>query len=444
VSKGPEQLKFEQAVGEKGHARSDASDLSTAQFKWQAIAEVLEASADDLETRAYSASAISEQTGQAMQDAFLRTAATMRKRSAKLKDGAQALGEAAATLQSAQSAKSQLRELADPGPWTGGTPVTDAELTAKSEHDTAVSTYEADKKHNETIAAQHNQAMDQQNEKSTAVMKQVYGYQDPETAPGAYGSGSAEQPGSISGSGTTAARGDATHGTTTTSGGVTTGLHHGGGGDATVHHGGEPTGLPTGNPTGTPQGGAGAPGSDAGTIGGGGWTPGTPAQTSPGSVGSSFGGVGATIGAGIAGGAGGMLGGVRGGSALPANGAGATSGRPIGSTARSGSAGTLGRSAAARGAALSAEVEAAMRRNGAAGRTAGAAGRGSTGAPGAGRSGSRGTAGRGVGSGRSERGAGTGGQGRGRGKKDATATLEHMIIEEDWLDDEGHAPAVID
>jgi hypothetical protein len=49
-----------------------------------------------------------------------------------------------------------------------------------------------------------------------------------------------------------------------------------------------------------------------------------------------------------------------------------------------------------------------------------------------------------VGSGRSERGAGTGGQGRGRGKRDATATLEHMIIEEDWLDDEGHAPAVID
>jgi hypothetical protein len=83
---------------------------------------------------------------------------------------------------------------------------------------------------------------------------------------------------------------------------------------------------------------------------------------------------------------------------------------------------------------LSAEDEAALQRNGA-GRTGGAAGAGRTGGRAAGgRSGTSGRGGRG----------GAGGQGgRGR-KKSATAEVDHLIIEEDWLDDEGRSPAVID
>lgn len=429
MSKGPEQLKFEQAVGEKGSARSQSVDLLVAKQRWHTMAQVLHESAEDLEVRASSAPAVSDQTGSAMQNAFLKTAAAMRERAAKLNDGAQALGDAATTLHSAEQAKSQLRELHDPGTWTGGTPVTDQELKAKSDHDTAVSTYHADKQHNEEVAAQHNQAMDAQNEQSTAIMKKVYGYQDPTPAPGTYGGASARPPGTP-GSTSSAAPG----GGTTTSGGAPTGGNPGGG-TAGGTYGGGPH---TGNPIGTPQGDLGAPAVDAGAIGGSGFTPSTPTQATPGSVGTSFGGVGATLGAGIAGGAGGMLGGVRGGAALPSSSSTTAAGaRSIGASSRTGGASTLGRTAATRAGALSAEEEAALQRNGAAGRTGGAAG--------AGRSGGRGSAGGSGIRGRSGRGGAAGGQGSSRGRRrGATQELDHLIIEEDWLDDEGQAPAVLD
>ena len=92
MSKGPEQLKFEQAVGEKGSARSQSMDLLVAKQRWHQMAQVLHDSADDLELRAYSAPAVSDQTGAAMQDAFLKTAAAMRERAAKLDDGARVHG----------------------------------------------------------------------------------------------------------------------------------------------------------------------------------------------------------------------------------------------------------------------------------------------------------------------------------------------------------------
>jgi hypothetical protein len=250
----------------------------------------------------------------------------MRERAAKLDDGSRALGDAATTLHEAEQAKGQLRELHDPGTWTGGTPVTEQELQAKSDHDTALSTYRADKQHNETIAAQHNRAMDAQNEQSTAVMKKVYGYQDPTPDPGSYGSGSASTPGTpgSTSSGTAPGGGSTTHGGTLTSP-HPTGTHAGTGGpDLGGHH--------TGNPTGTPQGDVGAPAVDSGAVGGSGFTPSVAAQGTPGSVGSSFGGVGATLGAGIAGGAGGLFSGVRGGATLPTSST--TGARSIGASSR--------------------------------------------------------------------------------------------------------------
>ena len=426
MSKGSEQLKFERAVGDKASARSQSGDLLLAKQRWHNIAQVLLESADDLELRAASAPAISDQTGAAMQNAFLQTAASMRERAAKLDDGARALGDAATTLHEAEQAKSQMRELNDPGAWTGGTPVTDQELQAKSDHDTALSTYNADKAHNETIAAQHNQAMDAQNEQSTAVMKKIYGYQDPPPDPGTYGSGSAKAPGTPGSTSGTAPRGGTTTHAGTTNSGNPTGTHSGTG---VTYVGGHHTG----NPAGTPQGDIGAPAVDAGAVGGSGFTLGTPTQATPGSVGSSFGGVGATLGAGIVGGAGGLFGGVRGGATVPTSSA--AGARSIGASSRSGGASTLGRTAAARAGALSAEEEAALQRNGAAGRTGSAAG--------AGRTGGRGATGRSTTSGRGGRG-GAGGQGSRRGKKSGNAQLDHMIIEEDWLHDEGHSPAVID
>jgi len=431
MSKGPEQLKFEQAVGGKGAAASHSPDLLRAKQQWENVAKVLSESADGLEGRASSAPSISDQTGGAMQRAFLETATSMRERAAKLNDGARALADAATTLHSAEQAKGQMRELHDPGTWTGGTPVTAQEITAKSQHDTAVSTYQADKKHNETIAAQHNQAMDAQNERSTTVMKKIYGYQDPAPAPGTYGSGNARTPAAPGGTSSPSSEGTTAHGGTSTGSYPGGGTHHSTGG--TPSGGSHHTGNPTGNPTGTPQGDVGAAAVGAGAIAGSGFTPGTSTQTTAGSVGTSFGGVGATLGAGIAGGAGGMFGGVRGGGALPASSStGAAGARSIGASSRSGGASTLGRSAATRAGAMSAEEEAALR-NGAAGRTGGAAGAGPSGA--SGRSGT---------SGRTGRGAGAGGQsGRGR-KKSGHAVLDHMVIEEDWLDDEGQAPAVLD
>ena len=75
---------IEQAVGEKGSTKSQSSDLLMAKQKWHAIAKVLDDSAADLELRASSAPAVSDQTGAAMQNAFLRTAASMRDRTVPL------------------------------------------------------------------------------------------------------------------------------------------------------------------------------------------------------------------------------------------------------------------------------------------------------------------------------------------------------------------------
>lgn len=441
MSKGPEQLKFEQAVGEKGASRSQSGDLLLAKQRWHSVAKVLRDSADQLELRAASAPSVSDQTGTAMQAAFLRTAASMRERAAKLDAGAEALGDAATTLHAAEQAKSQLRDLHDPGAWTGGTTVTEQEVKAKSDYDTARSTYIADRQHNEIIAAQHNRAMDSQNEKSTAVMKQVYGYQDPAPAPERYGSGHSQTPGTPgSASSSAPSGGSTTHGTTSPGSPVGGSQGTGQPGTSTQHGPGTTTGTttgPTGSPTGTPQGTVAAPAANAGILGAGSFSPTAPASAPAGSVGTSFGGVGATLGAGIVGGAGGMIGGVRGGAALPTSGpAGTSAARALGTSSRSGSAGTLGRAATARGAALSAEEEAAAGRSGTAARGPGSVGTGANG--------SRGAAGRSGAASRNGRGVGAGGQStRGR-KKGRGAEVDHLIIEEDWLDDEGRAPAVLD
>lgn len=137
----------------------------------------------------------------------------------------------------------------------------------------------------------------------------------------------------------------------------------------------------------------------------------------------SFGGMAGALGGGLAGGAIGM-GAIRAGAlggATPASGA-----KPIGSTARSGASGALGRGSAAGG---TPTRGAAAARGGGAG-----AGRGSAG---------RGAGGRGARAAGAGAGAGAGGRGR-KGKDEQSSQADHLHDDQDWIDDEDGAPGVID
>lgn len=431
MSKGPEQVRFERAL-----EGSSADDVMAAALQWRTNAHMLGQVAQRLRAKASDAHGISRQTGPAMANAFTRSAEAMDEKSTKMAEGADALQAASTKLKAAEDARAEMRPLSDPGTYTGPSqPKTKEEVAAKGQYDTALATYQQDKDHNERIARQHNTAMDSQNETSTAVMKSIHGEPDPEPQPTAA-------------TGTTGARslsGASGHGTTY----MTSGGSHTGSGSTTTwqpqHTGGshDPTGGSThGGTHGTGTTGTGTSGPGTGTPSGSTVAnPGTPTLTSPltaaggpgPSAGASVGGVGAALGAGALGGVGTALGGIKGGS-IPVEGPVAGSGgRPIGSTTRAASSGTLGRGSLARAGALTEAEEGAAARSGAS--RAGAAG--STSRTGAGAGSRNGAAGRGG------RGGGSAGGGSRRNKRNGSSDHDHLMIDEDWIDDEGEAPSVL-
>lgn len=139
--------------------------------------------------------------------------------------------------------------------------------------------------------------------------------------------------------------------------------------------------------------------------------------------------------AGAAGGASGMMGGVRAGSASAS--AGRAPARPIGATARSGSAGALSRPAASSGSpsARSQTAGSPASRGAASGSATGRGAAGSAGARGAGSVGGRGAA-----SG-STAGSRSGGR---KGDRDEAQKRDSLAYDQDWLGDDDVAPGVLD
>lgn len=429
MSKGPEQLRLEQAVGE-GISRS--SDIRRAAEEWLKAAEDLDRASRDLGLRSYTATALSPHTGKAMGDAFVRSADGMAEKARLLISGADALNRSAARIGQAEAARQQMRPLNDPGAApTIDDPKSRQGIAQQAAYDTALGNYQRDRKHNEDLARPHNTQMDQTNREATQVMKNIHGIPDPVPQP-------AGRSGSAGGAGGAGATGGSRSGAPGVGGGTASGGGGGapGGGD-TGGGGGTGGGGTGGGATGTPQGGTTGttPTTTPGT------TTSTPALTpaaSAGSAGSNLGGAAAAAGGGLLGGAGGVLGGVRSGGAvaMPTNGSSATGGRAIGTTTRVASASTLGR-----GAGTSTGTSAATSstsRAGTTGRAAAAgstAGRGSSARGGATRAGTRaGVAG--------QAGA-VAGPGRRKSDRDGAITQDHLLYDQDWVDDEGAAPQVI-
>ena len=205
MSKGPEQIRLESAVG---HGVSRGVDASGAAEEWRSAAADLRSASLQLRTRSVTAASVSKQTGERMSDAFVRSADALDERATLLQEGADALSESARRVAAAEEARGQLRPLQDPGTYTGPSdPKTKEEVKAHSDWQTASTTYERDKKFNEDLARPHNTSMDEQNRRATAVMKRIHGEPDPDL--------SANEPSGGSGG---------AGGTTTTGSGAT---HHG-------------------------------------------------------------------------------------------------------------------------------------------------------------------------------------------------------------------------
>lgn len=418
MTKGPEQTRYEAAVDSAapGDPRRAAGD-------WEAAAANLRFVAQALRSKTGTATTIAPHTGPKIGDAFERSAQGMEDKAVELDRGAKALRQAAQTLQTAKDDRAKLKPLDDPGTYTGPSqPKTPEEVKARSDYDTAAGTYEKNRRFNETLARGHNQGMDDQNQQSTAVMKSIHGEPDPVPQPtGPSGGG----PGTVGGGGGSGggSLSRASGGRATSTGGLQS---EGGGGGGSGGSGGSGTTSTTPGSTGSPQG----PSLGSESVP----TPGTAtaAPAAAGGLGSTAGGVAGAVGGGLLGGAGGVMGGARGGS-VPAS-AGSSSARAIGSTSRAGAARTLGASGSTSRAATAGRGPA----------TPGSASRAVTRAGAGGQAGGRGTSGQGkAGARRAGRAGAGGGRGGKKSDRDDAVTTDHLLDDQDWIDDEDAAPPVI-
>lgn len=445
MSKGPEQLRYEQTLDSAG-----VGDLLRAAREWEVAATNLRAAARDLRREAPAAQGVAEQSGPRMSSSFEASAGFMDEKAQAVWRGSRALGDAAGSLQRALDDRGKLKPLDAPGDYAGPTdPKTPEEVRAKAAHDTAVDTYERNKRFNEELARGHNEQMDAQNRDSTRVMKSIHGEPDPVPEPaGPSGGGGA----AARGSAPVSTGGTAPVGTARPTGtGSPTSVAGGAGSDQSSPSGGPDQGPPSGGTgtVGTPQGGTGAGSGAPSTLG-------APTATPGPASGATLGGVAAAAGGGLVGGAGGVLGGVRGGAVPMSTGAAGSNARAIGTSARTGGAGTLGR--APTGAAASsttARPAAGASGTGRAASARSAAGAGSRGATaaGAGTAGGRGAtgatragsaAGR-SGTGASRAGVGAAAAGRsGSGREEPRRRADHLRGEQDWVGEEDVAPGVLD
>jgi hypothetical protein len=392
---------------------AEPGEVAAGADEWERCAYLLRSVSRSIMTAAARDEQIGGETGPAMGVAFTKTAESITERAQELIKGEGALRKAATAIRQAKKGKETLDQehpaVDHPGSYQRPVgPLEPKDLEEQAAHQVAITKY------NETYAAREKASdywakhMDETFDASAAVMKSIHGEPDP-VGPGDGGTGGTRR------------------GVTTTP--TTTGTPQGPGTDHTETN--DPRDPDTTDDSSghhddsrdddgprdhdNPEDDADTPEiyTDHGTDGGGLGT-------------GTLGGLAVGVGGGAL-----ALGGLRGGLALPSA-LSSTGARPIGSTGRYGASGPLGR-----GGALAPGSQAGR----------GAAGRGGTGARtgGIGTRGGRGGAG-GKGTGRGGRAGGIG-TGRGRGKKDDEEKQSPRDLfddGEDWIDDEGAAPDVLD
>ena len=399
---------------------AEPGEVAAGADEWERCAYLLRGVARSIMTAAARDEQIGGETGPAMGVAFTKTAESITERAQELLKGEGALRKAATAIRQAKKGKEKL-DLEHPAIDHPGTyqrpvgPLEPKELEEQAAHQAAITKY------NDTYAAREKTTeywarhMDDTFDASAAVMKSIHGEPDPvppkdDGGPGGDRRGIPTTPGTPQGPRDDPddprddiPRDDDDPGDDDPRDDIPRDDDHG------DDDSGDDRGDDGEDSDDTPE-----IYTDHGTDGGG---------LSTGTLG------------GLAVGAGGgalALRGLRGGPVLPSA-LSSTGARPIGSTGRYGASGALGRGAIAPGSPVA--------RGGA------ASGRGGAGAGGIGTRGGRGAAG-GKGTGRGAR-AGTGGigTGRGRGKKDEEEKQSPRDLfddGDDWIDDEGAAPDVID
>ncbi len=416
--------------------------IQAAYQEWRAGSELLLAVSTTLHGAAPRIQDQFGRTGPAAARAFGTVAGKVAERSSQMSAAGDALVAALDVIAEAERLRDRfdaapLTEPSRPTPSPG--PSTPEDVAARKQYDSRKAGYDAAHADREAQAAATADRMDLVFADSTQTMKRIHGDPDPvpqhqqADGPGGTGRTGSSSTGTGSSSGyRPPSGGHQTHATATAT--------------STATHADEPPTSTTSTPHGPSSGASPLP---PGTAQGGNEPfPTGVGPTPPGPVGGvptggtaptgltvpTAGGLAGALGGGALGGLTGISGAVRGSSVVPTGSAaggrvtGTTGGRAIGSTARTGAAttGTLGRSTAA--------GSGGTARGAATGTQRGSGTRGGT----PGRTGSRGAAGgRGT--------AGTAGAQGGRSRKDPRKKGTDFFAEEqDWVEDEGAAPGVID
>lgn len=443
MAMGPEEARLRTWL-----AGADKARIARARDEWSTGADTLRAVATALERAAPRIHTQFKETGPAAARAFATVADKVRERSQQMLDASTALDAAHAAVDRSEKLRDHFdaHPLAEPGPAPKPSPGPSRpeDVDALRAYHTQQATYDSAVAQREQQAEAANTHMTTVYASSTETMKKVHGEPDavpPTTTSGGGGGGggttapttTTHAPGGSRGIPTTG--GGSLHTITITDGhptsppptgpthqgatpgapdGPTTGGHH-------LPPGSSQSGSPTVPAAAVPSGSTG-PGALSGGPGTGG---------SGGLGGATVGGLAGAVGGGAIGGMAGIGGAVRGPLGVPTSGAGSTSGtggRSIGSTSRASGA---ARGALGRGGMVEEEGAAGGRGGSSGARSAGGGTRGA-----GGRAGSRGQAG-----GRGSAGGGQGGRTRKDPRKKSTDLFEE---EQDWIDDEGAAPGVID
>ncbi|NYD43660.1 hypothetical protein [Nocardioides panaciterrulae] len=478
MTEGPNVARLRTAVaGAQPHLVAHAHE------EWSQCSNLLREVASALQQAAPNIQDQIGETGRRAAEAFTTVSGRVQDRSVQMSAAAAALSSAHVALQAAHDlmrsfADAPLQEPSRPDIAPGSNHPDD--VAEQHRYDSDKAAYDAQYADREAKAAAAVQRMDVVYASSTRTMQEVHGQPDPvaqvpaDGGRNGGGNGSTPTPSSSTG-GYTPGSGGHPYATTTThaapapsstgtSGSQSTSTtsttstapttyppHQPHGSGPGADNGYVPAG-PTGDAqSGTPIGGLGPAGPGAGVpIGGS--TAGAPAG---GLGGSAAGGLAGVIGGGALGGLTGISGAVRGPSAVPLGGTSGVAGssassgaRPIGATTRSAVSGTLGRGGAV--------PEEAVGTSGRGAATAGARGASASGGRGTGlgsstsrrgsSTSSRGSGTRGAAGARGAGGRGAAGaSGGGRSRKDPRKSDPDFFLEEqDWVEDEGAAPGVLD
>lgn len=451
---GPEETRLIRALtgAEPGRAGGGARE-------WDNCATMLDRVASRLETTAMPIpiGEAGAQTAEAMNAAFGRSAAAMRQRAERLREGHQALVRAETVMEDARREYERLgAEGTGPTKPSGfADPQSEAALNAEARYAAEHAAFVAEQERRERVAKQWADQMDVVFVESADKMREIHGEPPPPPPPlnydGEHGGIRSPKAGHVPIDGNRHHDGDSGN--------------NGNDDDKNNDNGNDDDSTDNGTDNGN--------GNDNGNDDGNGLPQGpttlTPLDpTTPGINPTGNGGVSPSTGLGVGGAAGGAVaggllgagltaGGIRGGAPVVASPGTAASGvRGVGATSRTGASSTLGRAGATAPGAGGSPTRAgagAGRAGAGAGRAGAGAGRGgaASGRGGAGaRGGAGGAGGRGSAGGRSgaaARGAGGAGAGAGRGRgKDDEKRGKDDIFEapEDWVGEDEAAPAILD